>query len=149
MKWIDLPPIWLAACLLLAWLCGTDTAILGAAFQRGFGLVFLLVGFGLMGAAIAQMFHHRTTVVPHMNASTLVTTGVFRISRNPIYLADALILTGCILRWNAYLAIPLVPLFMYIILVRHIRPEEARLRSGFGETFDLYCATTCRWLCLR
>jgi len=119
---------------------------LGDGLQSGLGLALVLFGLGLMAVAIAQMMYHRTTVVPHMTASSLLTTGVFGVSRNPIYLADALILTGCILRWNAYIAIPLVPLFMYIIYLRHILPEEDRLRAGFGEAFSRYCATTRRWL---
>jgi Putative protein-S-isoprenylcysteine methyltransferase len=74
----------------------------------------LLVGAGLvlMLLAVAEMRRRKTTVIPHLEADALVTTGVFSRSRNPIYLGDALVLAGLALRWDAPVALLLVPLFM-------------------------------------
>jgi protein-S-isoprenylcysteine O-methyltransferase Ste14 len=67
-----------------------------------------------------------TTIIPRRNPSALVTGGLFAWSRNPIYLADALILLGAILWLDAVLALPLVAGFVWLIQTRFIRDEEAR-----------------------
>ena len=88
----------------------------------------------------------RTTVIPRRNPAALVTGGVFRLTRNPIYLGDAALLTGAILWWDAPAALPLVPAFVWLITRRFIRDEEARLRAAFGADFDRWAARVRRWL---
>lgn len=108
----------------------------------------LLVGGGLvlMLLAFVEMRKQRTTVIPHMEADHLVTTGIFRRSRNPIYLGDVLVLAGLALRWDATVALVLVPLFIGTITQRFIIPEENRLRRKFRADFARYCQKTRRWL---
>lgn len=148
MKWLDLPPIWLALMAFLTW---HSRGPLGA-FSFGsraadwIGAALVLIGIVLMVLAILRMRAHRTTPIPHMSPNALVTDGIFAISRNPIYLGDLLILTGLILRWNAPLAIPLVFLFQFILVRRFILPEEARMKEHFGAEFDQYAQKTRRWL---
>ena len=148
MKWLDLPPVWLAAFLAAAW--GISGVLPGlavdAAWLRWLGAMLVGAGLGLMMLAVLQMAKHRTTVIPHRQPTALVSTGVFRISRNPIYLGDALILTGTILWWGAVAALPLVVGFIWLISLRFISPEEARLRAGFGEDFADWSERTRRWL---
>ena len=148
MKWIDIPPVWLIASLALAW--GLRGPALGLSFDFPATslLAGLLVGAGLvlMLLAVTEMRKHRTTVMPHLAPTALVQSGIFRRSRNPIYLGDTLILTGLILYWNAPLALPLIPAFVWLIDRRFVRPEEARLRAAFGPAFARYCETTRRWL---
>ena len=81
-----------------------------------------------------------------MRPDALVTTGPFAISRNPIYLADALILMGLSLRWDAPIGVLLVPAFVWLITRRFILAEEARLSDHFGAAFDAYRKDTRRWL---
>jgi protein-S-isoprenylcysteine O-methyltransferase Ste14 len=99
-----------------------------------------------MLAAVAQMALRRTTVIPRRDPSALVTGGVYAISRNPIYLADALILAGVVLWADVPLAAPLVPAFMALIQRRFIRGEEARIAAAFGADFAAYAVRTPRWL---
>ncbi len=75
----------------------------------------------------------------------MIERGVYAWSRNPIYLADALILAGLALRWDVA-ALVLVPLFMAVIRRRFIDGEEAMLRDRFGPAFDAYAARVRRWL---
>lgn len=148
-RWIDIPPVWLALCVLLAW-----TQKTWAPLGLGFGPVWadllggLLVGAGLllMALAVYEMRRHRTTVIPHLEADALVTTGIFSRSRNPIYLGDSLVLAGLILYWDAVLALPLVPVFVWVIEKRFIVPEEARLKRKFLADFTRYTQQTRRWL---
>ncbi len=148
MKWIDIPPVWLAIAVAATWavsqLQPAAIALGGSAVDFAGGL---LVGGGLvlMALAVAEMRKRRTTVMPHMEADTLVTTGIFSRSRNPIYLGDALVLAGLALRWDTPAALILVPLFMATITQRFIVPEENRLRVKFRADFARYCQKTRRW----
>jgi protein-S-isoprenylcysteine O-methyltransferase Ste14 len=145
--WIDLPPVWLALFLAVTWAIGQVLplrffgdagAVVGAA-QVGVGVL-------LMAWAAAVMTLARTTVIPHRAPSALVTSGPFRLSRNPIYLADATILTGAALWWDAALALLLVPLFMSLISRRFIQAEEERLARAFGPAWDAWALRVRRWL---
>ncbi len=147
MKWIDLPPVWLAACLVIAWMSR-------GAFGLGFGPVWadllggLLVGGGLvlMALAVMEMHRHRTTLIPHKDADRLVTSGIFKRTRNPIYLGDSMVLAGLILTWDAVVALPLIPIFVWVLEKRFIEPEEGRLRRKFVADFIRYTQQTRRWL---
>ena len=143
---IDIPPSWLVLHIAAAWVLSlVSPQVFGRAGQAlGQGLV--LVGLVLMGAAALQMVLARTTVIPRRNPSALVTGGLFGFSRNPIYLADAVILTGAVLWLDAVLALPLVASFVCLIQTRFIRDEEARLTEAFGPEFDLWAARVRRWV---
>ena len=117
---------------------GPVTELLGGLLVGG-GIVLILL-------AAVEMRKRSTTIVPHMEAANLVTTGIFKRSRNPIYLGDALVLAGLALRWEAPIALLLVPLFMATITQRFIIPEENRLRVKFRADFARYCQNTRRWV---
>lgn len=142
---IDIPPSWLALHIGAAWLLSLVSPAVFGAVGRAFGLGMVGLGVLVMIAAVAQMSLARTTVIPRRNPSALVTTGLFGLSRNPIYLADAVILTGAILWLDAVVALPLIFSFVWLIQTRFIRDEEARLTLAFGPEFDLWAARTRRW----
>jgi protein-S-isoprenylcysteine O-methyltransferase Ste14 len=143
---LDSPPVWLMFFIVLAWaqsrfLPALDTGTAG--FRVGWTLI--LAGIGLMAAAIREFRRHRTTIVPRNLPTAMITGGVYRFSRNPIYLADAVILTGtCFILDLGSLV--LVPLFAGVILWRFILGEEAGLRATFGEAFTAYAGRVRRWL---
>lgn len=149
LKWIDLPPVWLAAMIGLAW-AQARFAPVGLSFGGAWAdfLGGLLVGGGLilMVLAVYEMRRARTTVIPHREAAKLVQSGIFSRSRNPIYLGDVLVLAGLILRFDAVLALPLVPVFLGILEKRFVIPEENRLRRKFRAEFARYCQKTRRWI---
>ncbi|WP_435311034.1 methyltransferase family protein [Primorskyibacter sedentarius] len=149
MKWLDMPPVWLAGALVLAWVQRTYLPM-GLSFGPVWAdlLGGLLVGGGLllMALAIHEMRSKRTTVVPHRIPDALVTTGIFSRTRNPIYLGDSMILAGMILYWDAVLALALVPIFVWVIENRFILPEEARLRRKFVAQFARYAQQVRRWV---
>ncbi|ANT59187.1 S-isoprenylcysteine methyltransferase [Salipiger sp. CCB-MM3] len=146
---LDLPPVWLLAFLALAW-----TQARHFPMGLSFGPVWadllggLLVGGGVLIAAVAltEMRRQRTTFMPHAEADRLVTSGIFRFSRNPIYLGDVMILTGLILYWDAVPSLVLLPVFVWVLEKRFIVPEEVRLRRKFVAEFRKYEQQTRRWL---
>ncbi|WP_293449655.1 isoprenylcysteine carboxylmethyltransferase family protein [Planktotalea sp.] len=148
-KLIDIPPIWLALFCALTWLQSVFLPLglgFGGEWARFAGTVFIATGLILMLMAVTEMRKSRTTVIPHLSASALVTSGIFAQSRNPIYLGDVLVLIGLILRWDALLALAFVPVFIGVLMKRFIEHEEARLRQGFGDVFIEYCQSVRCWM---
>ncbi|MHC9234126.1 methyltransferase family protein [Pseudooceanicola sp. 502str34] len=148
-KTFDLPQLWLLAFAVIGWLQARHFSAglhLGGVFADFLG--GLLVGGGvlLMVLALYEMRRQRTTPMPHATASQLVTSGIFSRTRNPIYLGDVMILTGLLLRWDAVLSLPLIPLLMWILERRYIIAEENRLRRQFRVDYARYCQKTRRWV---
>lgn len=143
---IDIPPSWLVLHIVAAWAFSLFSPPVFGVAGHWIGKLLIGIGILLMAAAILTMSRHRTTVIPRRTPTAMVTDGVFSISRNPIYLADALILMGAILWLDAILALPLVAVFVWLIQTRFIRDEEARLTLAFGPEFDLWAARTRRWI---
>ena len=149
MKWIDIPPVWLLLALVITWWIGElQPAVLSIGGPLTELLGGLLVGGGIVLILLAavEMRKRRTTIVPHMEAAHLVTSGIFKRSRNPIYLGDVLVLTGFILKLDAPEALVLVPIFLWWIERHFIFAEEDRLRRKYRADFARYCAKTRRWL---
>ena len=149
MKELDIPPIWLALAVFLAWLQSSYWPVL--AWAGGGPLEFLgnfmvAAGLFLMALALWEFRKARTTPIPRRDPNAMIESGVFGYTRNPIYLGDALVLAGLILRWEAGPSLILVPLFVMLIDRRFILDEEARLREAFGDAFDSYASKVRRWL---
>lgn len=145
---LDLPPLWLVAFLALAW--GLSRAVPIAPFDWPAGVE---IGWGLVVAALAlalwsaAAFHRaRTSIIPGQTADALVTDGPYRWSRNPIYLADVVILAAASLILGALWPILLAPGFVWVLERRFIRPEEAMLRERFPEAFQEWSRRTRRWI---
>ncbi|SOB92881.1 protein-S-isoprenylcysteine O-methyltransferase Ste14 [Rhodobacter sp. JA431] len=145
LKELELPPMWLAVFAAIGWAVGQIAPLpIPYADWLGYGLVGL--GLVISGLAAAQMVLARTTFIPRRQPQRLVTGGIFALSRNPIYLADAFILSGFLLIWDALFAAPLVPAFMAWITHRYIRGEEAWIMAAHGADYAAYCARVRRWL---
>jgi protein-S-isoprenylcysteine O-methyltransferase Ste14 len=101
---------------------------------------------GLLG--VWALGRSGTTVNPHRpdRTSALVTTGVYAVTRNPMYTGLVLVL----LAWTAWLAHPagLVGVVAFVLYIDRFqtRAEEAALRAQFGAAFDRYRARVPRWL---
>ncbi|MEM7545018.1 MAG: isoprenylcysteine carboxylmethyltransferase family protein [Pseudomonadota bacterium] len=147
MKWIDLPPVWLIAAMAVMWVLAEIVPFPDMDILRGqtLGRALIAVAIAIMIWAAITMRRHRTTIVPHLQPSALVTDGPFRFSRNPIYAADVLILIGWAVSLGALVPLIIIPVFVKVIEIRFILPEEARLTAGFGDTFVEWCKVTGRW----
>ncbi len=104
---------------------------------------------GIFGTAgILSIFRAKTTINPHdpRKSSSLVTTGVYSVTRNPMYLSLLLVLLG----WSIYLSnlvsFVLLPLFIAYLNRFQIKPEEQVLASLFRSEFEAYCKRVRRWL---
>jgi protein-S-isoprenylcysteine O-methyltransferase Ste14 len=110
------------------------------------GGVVIVVGLLLLVMANGLFVRAGTDVIPFRKVSTLVITGIYRFTRNPMYLGMAAVLLGCALTVGVVPAL-LVPLaFVVIVEARFIRPEEQMLRELFPQEFPAYCQRVRRWL---
>ena len=110
--------------------------------------IVLVLALIIVLLAVLEFWKLKTTVSPvniH-KASSLITTGVFKWSRNPIYFADALILLAWVL-WLGFLpGIAVIVVFIWYIRRFQIEPEEVLLEEIFGRAYRDYCAKTRRWI---
>ncbi|MBT8459461.1 MAG: isoprenylcysteine carboxylmethyltransferase family protein [Boseongicola sp.] len=143
MKWIDLPPVWTVAALFVTWAIPL-TAPWGPMILPG--RIALGAAAVLIAASLVEFMRARTTVIPREAPSALITTGIFRLSRNPIYLADLLLLAGFSLIWGKFLGLVLIPVLAWVLIKRFIAGEEARLSEAFGAEYEAYRAATRRWI---
>jgi protein-S-isoprenylcysteine O-methyltransferase Ste14 len=110
--------------------------------------VAAIVGIVIMTIAILSFRTAQTTVNPLQpeSAEQLVTGGIFKISRNPMYVGLALILLSLAAYLQNLVALLAVPLFMIYMTFFQIRPEERALSEKFGEEFQAYKDSVRRWL---
>ena len=145
-----LPPVvvalWAALMALLSWVWPALSFALPARLPLAIGIAAL--GFGLGGAGIVAFRKAQTTFNPVRpdKASCIVAHGVFRYTRNPMYLGMLLALIA----WDLFLAHPLpfaaLPLFVAYMTRFQIIPEERHLREKFGAPYDAYLKTVRRWM---
>jgi protein-S-isoprenylcysteine O-methyltransferase Ste14 len=142
------PPLVYATGLLLSWW-------LEKKFPLGFASTPALdsAGRALVGLGVALMlwatwviWRHHTTINPYAGASTLVTTGPFAFSRNPIYLADIVVYVGIMLLLGSFWPLVFAPLVWVIMRYGVILHEEAHLMAKFGSAYSEYCTKVRRWI---
>ena len=148
---LNVPPAAVtAACAGLMWLVADLTPSLRLPIPGRTVLAYAVVAAGaVVGvAAVVSFWRASTTVDPTRPeaASSLVTTGVYRLSRNPMYLGLLLALVGWAVALAHPLALLVAPLFVAYISRFQIRPEERALHATFGADFEAYARSVRRWL---
>lgn len=153
MRWLDnrVPPPVVAACFAaLAWLVAPSSARDSAWADAGVSVAALLAvtAVAITAAGAVSFRRARTTVNPMLpeNASTLVTSGIYRYTRNPMYLGLTLALLG-VAAWLWWLPALLAAAGFAAYITRfQIAPEERVLRLKFGDAYVRYCQSVRRWL---
>lgn len=113
---------------------------------RFIGLGAGLAGLVLLAWSALTLRRHHTTVLPNKGADALVTSGPYRFRRNPIYLADVLILLGLAeLTKNIWLVGGAL-IFALLVTWLAIVPEERHLEAKFGDAYRAYKERTRRWI---
>lgn len=147
-KRIIYPPIWLLLGLILIFVCneyfpGPRFTSLAGQLSGG---VLIIIGLLLLVSANGLFFRAGTDAIPFRNVTTLVTEGIYRYTRNPMYVGMAAVLLGCAITVGATTTLPIPVLFAVIVEWRFIRPEEAMLRELFPEHYPAYCEQVRRWI---
>ena len=87
-----------------------------------------------------------TTIKPFQESSFLLQRGMYRYSRNPIYLGMVVVLLGISIVLGSVTPFFLIPFFVWLIQIRFIIKEEQMLENTFGEPYLQYKARVRRWL---
>ena len=138
-------PFLVAIALQLAVPLSLPRGSLTPAFILG-GVAFIVVGAALAVLARRELARRGQPTDPGLPTSKLVITGVFSISRNPLYLGGVCFLIGIALAvnlpWALVLLLPALVACHYVL----IGPEERYLAARFGEEYCMYAASVHRWI---
>jgi protein-S-isoprenylcysteine O-methyltransferase Ste14 len=112
----------------------------------GAGVVLIVAGSVLAFSAIGLFIRRRTTIVPHHRSRALVTSGPFRVTRNPMYVALTSAFVGTCLFTNAVWPLLFLVLPLIYLQTITIPREERLLGEAFGAEYDAYASRVRRWL---
>lgn len=113
---------------------------------RNIGLFLAFLGFLLGISALIEFRRARTTSNPHGSAKQLVTSGIYRFTRNPIYLGFLLMVIGMPLTSGLYWGFIVAPFYIITMNRLVIQHEESYLERKFGNVYTSYTSSVRRWL---
>lgn len=153
MEWLELkipPPLQALLTAGLIWLTAQvlPTVPLSITASMAYLMLAAMLSavFAIMG--LLAFYHAKTTVHPHCpeQTSTLVTTGIYGVTRNPMYLSLVILLCGFVGFLGAVWALVWVLAFIASLTRFQIKPEERALAKQFPNDFAAYCQRVRRWI---
>lgn len=148
---IPWPPIIYAIALVAGWLFGRALPLPwfgGNAGEMLFagGVLMILAALAIDFTAMRTMYRARTTILPHRKVDHLMTKGIFAVTRNPIYVANTMLVIGAGLISGIGWYFPLAFVAAYATQKLAIEREEKHLESHFGKAYRDYKKRVKRWL---
>jgi protein-S-isoprenylcysteine O-methyltransferase Ste14 len=135
---------------MLMWLASSALPVLGFVFpaQRLCAVILAVAGAVTITLGVASFKRARTTINPMKpgSSSSLVVSGVYAVTRNPMYLGLLLVITGWAVFLSNVLAFFFLPAFVFYMNRFQIEPEERALTARFGAEFVAYKSRARRWL---
>ena len=149
---LKIPPLLLMLLFALAmWLLAPLTTPLSAPlalYTTVLALCLAMTGIAVALAGVLAFRRVKTTVDPRLpqQSSSLVLVGIYRYSRNPMYLGFLLLLAAFACYLQSLLALAFLPLFVLYLNQFQIKPEEHLLQQKFGPAYQIYLQNVRRWL---
>jgi protein-S-isoprenylcysteine O-methyltransferase Ste14 len=144
------PPLVAILFGLVMWLVSSLGEAANVLFDNRIGVAIVVASIGVVFgfSAMASFLGAKTTMNPTKpsGTSSLITHGVYRLTRNPMYLSLALYLVAWAVYLSNWLALLLVPVFVFYIDQFQIKPEERALSALYGQEFASYKSRVRRWL---
>jgi protein-S-isoprenylcysteine O-methyltransferase Ste14 len=142
-----IPYFTLAIACVLQWLAPLGlVATIDPGLRTAFGAMIVVVGIATMFAGRRALLRHGTNINPLRPTTALVTDGVFRHTRNPLYVGVSVALCGIALifalDWMLVLIVPACVVLHFAV----VRREESYLEGKFGEAYRRYTARVPRYL---
>lgn len=141
------PPLIYLGVLLLGFAWTGLTGRLGPAGTLSImtGGTLLLLGAGVILAGSERFRRLGTATRPWRSSTRLVTTGIYRVTRNPMYLGMAILYAGLAILFDSFTALLLLPVAILLIRTQVIAREERYLLDKFGADYDAYKQDVPRW----
>ena len=108
--------------------------------------VAVVLGVALMGAAVGLFRRTGQDPKPWVSTQEIISTGIYGITRNPMYVGMALVQVGIGLAWGSAWIVALVPVVLAAVYATAVRPEEAYLEEKFGDKYLEYKNSVRRWI---
>ncbi len=147
---IDFPPLWTVVVIVIAVVLSRYTVPLTLGLPMivslCLGVMLCVFAFGMMIWCAYTLVSSNTPALPHNKAEVLVTHGPYQWSRNPIYLADIILLISFTFLYQSLWPLMLVPVLFLVLQRRFVLPEEAMLQETFPEAFMSWEKNTRRWI---
>ena len=148
-RWIS-PPVAFAIAVVAMWWIGhsVDFGRYAFDYQAPAGVALIVLGLGIVAVSIRSFVVAGTTPSPTQpkNATQLVTSGAYALSRNPMYIGDAVMLAGVAVWVGSVLDLVLIAAFVWFIDRFQISAEEKALAEIFGDRYAMYRGKVRRWL---
>lgn len=153
MKLLELkvPPLFLMALFaLLMWISDQfwPLSIIDSNVAVSLMIFFIIFGGGIIFTGAFAFNRAQTTVNPTKpdETSSLVKGGIYKITRNPMYVG----MVSCLIGWGCYLSHPISLIFIigftFYMNCFQIKPEEKMLTEIFGQEYIYYCTEVRRWI---
>lgn len=110
------------------------------------GIAIILTGIAIIASPALAFKRSETTIIPFEESSSLVVSGMYNVTRNPMYLGMVTILTGIAILAGSLSPFLMPALFVPVLNRRVIRHEEIMLEDAFGDEYRSYCQRVRRWL---
>lgn len=112
----------------------------------GLALVVAGAGIALIAAALGLFRRSGQNPEPWKSTPEIISTGIYRYTRNPMYVGMALVQAGIGVGWGNGWILAFLPVVLAVVFAIAIRHEEAYLERKFGETYTTYKASVRRWI---
>ena len=136
----------LLAGLIIDWLLDIPSFDMDEMTKFAITGILLVLGFGIGLAGMAVFRRRGTNVEPWRASTTIVAEGVFRWTRNPMYLGMALVYSGLAILFESFAAFLVLPFVLIIIRTYVIAREERYLEDKFGDEYRRYRQQVRRWI---
>jgi protein-S-isoprenylcysteine O-methyltransferase Ste14 len=147
-RWLS-PPVAFALAAIATWWIGSTVAVgrYSFAYQAAVAVAVVVVGVAIVAVSLRSFAAVGTTPNPTQprNATTLVTSGVYAMSRNPMYVGDAIILAGLAIWFGSVPGLLPIAAFVWYIDRFQIAAEEKALVGLFGDRYIAYRSKVRRW----
>lgn len=144
------PPLFYAATFLLSLLIQKfvpiDRTFFHSMAARPAGIIFLVIWIFFAFPALRQFFKTKNTLITIKPANSLQTTGIYSISRNPMYISLLSLYAGLAFLVGNWWTLLLLPVLAVIITSLVIVPEERYLQRAFGAEYIEYRKNVRRWI---
>ena len=143
------PPVLFAGPFLVGWLVGRQSQwrlFDDRAFGILLGAAVIAAGVAIAIGGVREFRRARTTILPFGGTSQIVEVGIYRWTRNPMYLGMALAYVGLVAIVNSVWCLLFLPVALALVHVFAIRREEQYLAAKFGDSYDRYRSRVRRWI---